>query len=287
MYDSLDNYINEIKKALINLEIKKGDILYVASDITYMMHMLYKQGINTKDDYDIFLGKLIDLLQDMVTIKGTLLFPMFTWTFCQNKIYDVRHSKSEVGSLNNWIIDNRKEFVRTKHPIYSFMVWGNDSDLLKKMDNIDSWGADSPFSYLHKNKGKMLLLNVSLQRAFTFMHYVEKDVAVPYRYTKMFHGLYIDELGVETKKSYSMYVRDLSIDLEEYEPDSFLETANVMKGVIVNGLSLKVIDLFKAYDVVREDLLYHNGENCYHFKNYVIDWKGGATHEDDFGNRLS
>ncbi len=279
------NFLNEVRTSLLDLCIQKGDSLYVSSDTARLMvEMKRRYGIGTSKQRDEFLSALVDTLQETVGLKGTLLFPVFSWAFCKGKGFDRNASLGEVGALNNWILQNRKDFQRTRHPLYSFMVWGKYANVLAAADYVDAWGEESPFAWLHRNGGKMLLLDVSLQRAFTFMHYVEEGVRVPYRYFKNFRGEYVDINGTINLRNYTMYVRDLAISSEEYLPDSFLEEAGVMWAALCGSLVLKIIDLKKAYDVVAEDLRQHNGAHCYRFEDYTIDWDRGATHEDDLGD---
>ncbi len=278
-------FFNDLRACLSCLEVEKGDSLYVASDSTRLMvEMKRKYNLGSKQQRDEVLSALVDVLQETVGAEGTLLFPVFSWMFCRGEGFDRRASLGEVGALNNWILKNRTDFLRTRHPLYSFMVWGRNANHLAGMDNVDAWGGDSPFAWLYCNGGKMLLLDVGLQRAFTFMHFVEESVRVPYRYFKNFRGEYKDLDGTKSIRSYTMYVRDLAISSQEYLPDSFLEAAGAMRGQSCGNFVLKVIDLEKAYDAVSEDLRQHNGIHCYRFENYAIDWDRGATHEDDLGN---
>lgn len=278
-------YEESLKNTLINLGVTKGDIVYVASDITLMLNVIRKQyGIRTVEERNKFLNCFVDILQDIVTLQGTLLFPMYTWKFCSEHLFDRRTTKSEVGVLNNWIFDNRKDFQRTKHPMYSFMVWGKDSKYLLELNNIDSWGAGSPFEYFHHNKAKMLLLDVHLKQCFTFMHYVEECINIPCRYLKNFRGKYIDNDGSKSERSYTMFVRDLNIDSEAYEPDTMLTEPGVMVENDWLGIPLRLVDLAESYDIYRHDFLNNAGRNCYKFTNYILDCNSPKTHNDDLNN---
>jgi len=286
--DKKNEYLNEFQMALGELGIQSGDILYVASDITLLLNEVRKHlDIKTSEQRNEFLGSFVDCFQHGVGENGTLLFPVFTWDFCKGRTFSVLKTQGETGALSNWILNSRKDFLRTRHPIYSFMVWGKDGNLLKTMKNKSSWGADSPFFYLHHHKAKLLLCNVSLQRGFTFMHYVEESIKVPYRYQKDFTSSYIDEDGHCSEKTYSMYVRDLDIQSEEYLPESFLDERNITKNALCGKMHLKVIDLEKAYAIVADDLKKNRGRNCRIFHNYEMDWTKGATHDDEVGYRLS
>ena len=281
----MHEYLDRFKKALKDLYIRPNDILYIASDISLFLYYTNKNlGVRTVEQRNIFLNNLIDILQKAVGNKGTLLFPIFTWRFCKGEKFDYKNTKGETGTFSNWILENRPDFIRTKHPIYSFMVWGIDAVYLRNLNNKDSWSDDSPFAYLHQKNAKLLLLNVSLQRSFTFMHYVEEKIRVPYRYMKEFVGSYVDESGLEEQRKYSMYVRDLQIESHEYLPETFLTDKEVSVQIKFEKMNMRSIELAKAYKLIEDDLLNKGGENCYKFHNYKINWMNGATHHDQISD---
>lgn len=278
VFESLESTLN-------SLEIKKGDILYIPSDITQLIFSLRKDfGIKTSEERNIFLDALINTIQNKVGQNGTLMFPVFTWDFNHGLVFDIRNTPGRVGSLPNWILEHRKDFIRTQHPMYSFMVWGKDAKLLSQMNNIDCWGEYSPFGYMNRNNAKALFFNVSIQRGFTFMHYVETALQVPYRYYKNFKGEYIDLDGNKSQRNYVMYVRDLKINMEEFNPDSFYENKGFLKTYKWNNLELKIMNCHNAYNAIKEDLLNNSGKNMYNFENYEIDWDGEHTHADEIDN---
>lgn len=284
----MKEFFHNLKMALNSAEVKTGDIVYVASDITVLMYEAAKlYGVKNKVERDKFLNEFIDTFQNIVGKNGTLLFPIFTWKFCKGIPFDINNTLGEVGVLANWILKNRKDFVRTRHPIYSFMVWGKDASYLKALKNIDAWRDDSPFAYLHNYNAKMLLFNVALQRGFTFMHYVEKKLKVPYRYNKKFVNKYIDEFGIESIKTYSMYVRDLDIVSYELLQDSFLENYGIVKIANINSQTIKIFNFNDAFEILKNDFSNNNAKNCYKFEDYVIDWSKGATHNDEISYGVS
>ena len=75
--------------------VEKGDILYVASDITRLM---YWASHLYGDVYDEYMDGLVNALQDVVGIEGTLLFPVFTWDFCRGKGY-YKENQGRSGSI--------------------------------------------------------------------------------------------------------------------------------------------------------------------------------------------
>lgn len=266
-------YLEKFQKTLGESGIGTGDVLYVASDIAGVIVDGRKElGITTGEDRSLFCDGIVNVLQDLVGRKGLLLFPVFSWAFCKGDAFDCRRTKGEVGILGNHILFHRSDFARTSHPIYSFMTWGQNAGMLCRMQNQESWGRQSPFAYLHGVGAKQLNLNVSTQRSFTFQHYVEQSLEVPYRYPKYFMGRYIDMNGNEEVRTYSMYVRDLDIEMKEYMPEEFVLNSGCAKRAGWRTVYFTVIDFRKAYDVLERDLRENGGMNLYSFKNYRLQW---------------
>lgn len=266
-------YFADFRKALGDIGLKKNDIVYVSSDVTSVVLTAMKElGFKGRDDRERFLNTLIDVLQEVVGPEGTLLFPVYNWDFCKGVAFDIKTTQGQVGSLNNYILNTRNDFARTKHPLYSLMVWGKDADRLVNMDNQDSWGSNSPFAYLHHNGGKELCLNVNATQGMTFKHYVEQSLNVPYRYQKFFMGEYTDIDGCRETRVYSMYVRRLEVTLTPSQTTDFFVRKGCCNRTTFRGMDMAVIDLPGAYDALSDDLLHNGGHNVYEFENYSIDW---------------
>ena len=132
----IKQYTDSLMDELTNLGVKKGDILYISSDVTLLTLDACRQcGLKGKKDIDLFYNVLTDSIERLVGEEGTLMFPVFTWSFCRNIPYDSKTTQGEVGAFSNWILNNRTDFKRTAHPLYSFMVWGKDADKLVHMTN--------------------------------------------------------------------------------------------------------------------------------------------------------
>lgn len=129
----------EILKILQEQGIKKGDILLVSSDVTQLILKLcggienFNRSIAKK-----YCNDIIDTLQNLIGEEGTLLFPTYNWGWCKGKPFIYEKTLGETGALGNAAL-KRTDFKRTKHPIYSFAVWGKDKDKLVSLNNVDSW----------------------------------------------------------------------------------------------------------------------------------------------------
>lgn len=243
-YVKLQEIINEI-------DINRGDVVLISSDLKHIIFQAYEQ--EGKADID----GLIDSIQRKIGTEGTLLFPTFNWDFCKGVTFDYQKTACKTGALSKAAL-KRTDFKRTKHPLYSFAVWGKDQELLCEMENESSFGADSPFAYLHKKGAKNLIIDVSYQHCFTFVHYVEEQTkGVDYRYLKKFMAGYKDETGIESMRTYSMFVRDLDLDVfNTIEPmDSVFLEFGAVKKYSINDIPYKLVDLGKAFPLIQKDIL--------------------------------
>ena len=243
----MEKIINTIKQ----LGVNEGDVLFVSSDITRLIWNI--QQVTE----DISVNMIIDALQGIIGVNGTLIFPTYNWGFCKGETWNYHKTKCLTGALG-LVALKRADFKRTQHPIYSFAVWGKDQDLLCAMTNTSSFGADSPFAYLEHRQAKNLVIDVPLNHCFTFVHYVEQQSgAVTYRYEKNFTAKYVDEDGHESIRTYSMFVRDLDIDVENIlEPiEQQMLDEKVATRTTLYDVPITLIDLRKSRDLIMEDIL--------------------------------
>lgn len=260
-------YCEEIKKTICELGIGKGSIVYISSDATRIVSLAKKElGFAGKEDRDLFLNILVDTLKDIVTEEGTLLFPMYNWDFCKGIKYSGKTAKSKVGALNNFVLENRPDFKRTRHPLYSFMVWGKDANYLCSLDNHEAFGNNSPFAYLDKNGGVQLCLSVDLAGSVTYFHYVEQKENVPYRHHKFFMGEYEQENGETEYRVYSQFVRDLVIDPRFIMTDSIFEEDKVIKTAEVYGWEIRTAS-FADIEAVIKKAIAEGAVRIYEFGN--------------------
>ncbi len=245
-------------------EIRNGDIVYVVSDILALSVQARENGERMNLDH------FIDSIIGKAGPEGTVLIPVFNWDFCKGVTFDIRKTVSRTGALGNAAL-KRADFKRSKHPLYSFMIWGKDRDMLTEMDPKDAFGADSVFGYLHRNKAKALVIGLPTLSGLTFIHYVEQMVGVPYRYSKDFTAGYIDEEGNESQKTYSMYVRDLDMDprhIDGFRPlGDILEDRGVSVTYRMNDVEFHIVDLAEMYAVTKEDIVNNDSKNMYHYNH--------------------
>ncbi len=192
------------KKHFQKLDIKKGDKIVLVLDFLQLFL------IAKKNKEKILPDQIIDLIIEIIGKKGTLAFNSFSWDFLKKNYYNYKKTKSIGGALSNRSL-SRKDFKRTLHPIYSFSVYGKDSEKICKIRSMDSFGLSSVFGYMIKNDYKYVSVGVPLNSGFAFVHVAEQEANVEYRYLKKFSGTYIDKRGKKTKKTCSMFVRKMNL----------------------------------------------------------------------------
>lgn len=253
----MESYLAFLKTS----NIKKGDSVYVVSDIMKFGLEAHKNGER------LDMNKVIDCLKDMVGEEGNLLFPVFSWDFCKGKGFDIKNTKSTCGSLTE-AARRRSDFKRTKHPMYSFVVWGKDTDYLCGMDNVDCWGEDTIFEWLDKVDAKVFSLGVHTLYGFTGSHHMEQKIGVSYRYEKEFTGLYTDEEGITSERTYTMYVRDLDInalEIDEKPLGKIMEKEGTSKVSYFGKVPLCIYRARDAYVMYEKDIRENGSRLMYTF----------------------
>lgn len=257
----MSNYVplHDYAKAM---GVKKDDVVFISSDTKNLLF----DALYNKASLD--LNEFIDGLIEVIGSEGTLLFPTYNWGFCSGKPFNYLTTPCETGYLGKVAL-KRNDFKRTKHPIYSFAVWGRDQDMLLHLNNKDSFGLDSPFNYLKEKNAVNYVIDVPLEHSFTYVHYVEEHSGfVKHRYIKNFTSEYIDENGNSEKRTYSMFVRDLDKDVRTLIDPIEEDFINCGAGrrFTINSSSILRIELGKAYTVILDDIINNDSRKLCNYK---------------------
>lgn len=240
--------------------IERGDCVYVVSDVLGLAKAVKEQGERFVPD------TLVEMLKNLVGPEGTLLFPTFNWGFCKGETFDYARTPVKTGALSKAAL-KKEEFVRTKHPIYSFAVWGKSQKLLTEMDPRDSFGEGTVFEYMYEQDAKVLVIGLPALQGTTYLHHVEQMVGVPYRYNKEFCAPYVDKEGVTARKTYCMYVRDLEMNPRHINGFAPLAEKMQEEGLIQTeqycGVDFHLLRVRDLHEAVKEDILHNDSRNMY------------------------
>jgi aminoglycoside 3-N-acetyltransferase len=255
------NY-TDIAKAL---PLKDDDILLIVSDVKRMAsHEIEQHG---RFDANVFIDSFKAQLSE-----GTLLFHAFSDHLVSGDTFHYKKTRPNTGALSVAAWKDR-DFVRTQDPFHSFMVWGKGSDLLRQTDSVSTFGKDSVFGWMHRNHAKMLFIDTPLINSFTFVHYCEETVTVPYRKHVKHRIRFIGDNNEEVIKEKLFYTRKSGYynDLDGLE--EALELEGIMYVLPFNGITFKLMDLSRAFDFIRQNILHGKASLLHGFssKQYVKD----------------
>lgn len=252
--------MNEYEKIASQFKLKKGDRIWISSELIKMVFIMKKKQVKFDGN------ELINAFQKAVGEEGTIIIPTFSFDFSNKKYYDIRNTRGITGALGN-IALQRDDFKRTKHPMHSFAVWGNDQDFLISMENRNSFGINSPFGYCIGSRVKQIILGTDYIHAITFIHYAEVTCNVPYRFTKSFTGEYVTECGKVEVRTYDYAARKLEIEPEEKfnRMGAILEAEGAAKKIDIDSLECYLVDLAKSYPLICKDIIENKCANIYDF----------------------
>lgn len=237
--------LNDFSVALEQLGIRKGDTVCVHSQLFSLGSPLVAK--------DELLGGIISALQEIVGKHGTLIMPVFSYSFCKNEIYDIENSPSDVGILTEHFRKRRDTF-RTEHPIFSFSIWGDERKVYRNF-GVDAFSQDSVYGKMIQENGKIIMLGAN--KGYTFYYLAEEHENVSHRYFKNFEGQikYLD--GIIKKATIPYFVRDLSVksELDEQKLADFLLEKGLQKQIEFGNGTIGVFDCRKVYNVLVTELI--------------------------------
>ncbi len=233
---TLEDVILSLKK----LEAHNADILYIHTDIGFGKPLLKRKD---------FVAKLYEAINTLGV--RTLIFPTYTFSFCNKEDFDIKESKSSMGMLNEYA-RTRENSYRTEDPLLSVCVIGEiPQDFISLSKN--SCGKGSSFEIMSKSdNNKFLFFGAKPTECFTFMHYVEDIYKVPYRYNKEFTGNVIKN-GVAKKETYILCtLYDTVIPSVDISFQDNLENKKILKRLPLGEKELMIINGKSAFEEIKK-----------------------------------
>jgi aminoglycoside 3-N-acetyltransferase len=252
-----------VTDALLSIGVKPGSVALVHADAIVAAQFPAFPAVTapatpTTPTNGWRLDLLIEAIQAALGDGGTLVIPVFSYSFTKGEPFDVRNTPSAVGMVSERF-RTRPGVYRTEDPIFSFACRGRLARELCAIPVKECFGAESVFAALHRLNANIVDVGCSLNRGGTFVHYVETAHAVDYRYKKVFSGTMISADGEARQCSVVYNVRDLArrseADLGRLQrrlaEDGNLRTADVGRSRI---MTVTASDLFDtAWKMLDED----------------------------------
>lgn len=203
----------EIVNALISVGLKSGDNIFIHSNIAYFGQLA--EALTREDYYKIFKAAIFEVIGD----NGTLVMPAFSYSYCNNQVFDIENTESDMGMLAEFM---RKdcESLRSDDANFSVVSIGPLAQHFTNNMPSHSFGEDSFWDRFIKKNG--IICNFNFPYASTFIHYVERMLSVTYRKDKAFYGKTILGEGEgEVHNAFIHFVRDTNIIEDEADGTKF------------------------------------------------------------------
>jgi len=151
----------------------------------------------------ISIEDLIDTLQKLVTEKGSVIMPSFTYCFEHNdgrhEIFDHEKSPSKVGAVSE-IFRLKNDVIRTSSPTHSFSLWGKSAEIISPKNSPDSpLGEGSVLDWMTYQKNSSILLIGVDFNALSFGHYLENMTPVSWADIFPWDYMNIEKIGISSK----------------------------------------------------------------------------------------
>lgn len=241
----------DIVETLKGIGAHDCDNLFIHSDI---MFGKTPSDFNRKE----YMNILVNIFEEL-SVKN-IIMPTFSYSFCNDEVYDVQKSRSSMGALSEAYrkMDGR---YRTMDPILSVSV---PVELKSKFENNCDYslGVGSALDVIHSLDGtKFLFFGTPMGECFTYLHYIEKMLDVPYRYDQGFSGKIIDYEGKEIEKTQYIHTACYGVEPKNfYCFEDYLQDKGKYKKVKLGDKHVGCIDEKNAYseivDMINRDINY-------------------------------
>lgn len=193
--------------------------------------------------------KFQNLILEYIDKGYTFLFPYFNSSFCENKYYHYKYTKSQICILSEWIFELNNS-CKTKNPIYTWIVIGEKKNEIIILDNNNCFGKNTVFDYLYNNESSYILIDC---KNFTQFHYCEEISNVDWRFYKIFQGI-VNYDGNDKYDEIKMFCRKLNMN-NDFEFTYFDSIINIIEKYFFNKLIIYNFSTKKICDVLIRKLI--------------------------------
>lgn len=250
-------FVNKINKKKLSIvfdrfKISKGSNIYLGVDILTLAKFLNFESKNLEYLSEIFLK----LILKKVGSSGSIVVPVFNFDCVSQNKFDQKNSPGQSGMFGNLLLKKYYKF-RTKHPMYSFLVFGKKSKSYLKKNNIGATDKDSLWKNFNDDNFELITFGHHYVRSLTHVHYLENLLNVNYREKKIFKVSYKNIKGKKFIKKYSFFARKL--DVCEFSSitkkcDKLLFKYKIADFLYIGGLICFKLNLNRASNLIINSL---------------------------------
>jgi aminoglycoside 3-N-acetyltransferase len=237
------------------ISLAQGAVTWLTGDLTKLLF------IARRNEREFSVKSLIDSFIDQIGPEGTLLIPAFNFNLKTGDHFSPSKTLPVTGALAVEALRSG-EFLRTRNALHSFLVTGKYASELASLKNVSSFGADSPFHFLHIYQGKMVILGSSVAETFSFVHYVEEKNQVRYRKYK---NIKIKNDDLSQSQDFLFYAKKTGWTMDMDGLEKLLISGGAVKTGSVNEIPYSVVDLATAFPIIEKDILMNRARNIARF----------------------
>jgi aminoglycoside 3-N-acetyltransferase len=183
-----------------------------------------------------------------------MVVPTYTYSLPRGETFDpVSDGTLNCGLLSEYVLDH-PESLRSLDPCISCAAIGPAAEELFSGLPEYAYGKDCMWQRLHERGA--VLCSINLGAGSTFLHWVEGQLGVPYRFEKQFTGQMRVDGELSTVRS-TLLVRYLDSDLLEADFAPFTEQARrtgLYRTALVGRGRIGIIAFADMYDLVEQTL---------------------------------
>lgn len=238
---------SSLAQALRAVGIKRGDVVFSHSNIGFFG--VPEEGRTPDVAFKTIFGAFQDVLGD----GGTLVVPTFTYSFCKREPYDPQQTPSTCGAFTE-MLRQHPDACRSRDPIFSVAAIGGQARSLTADVSQECFGKNSFWDRFLEADG--VVCNMNFDAGSTLVHYIERQLNVPYRFDKVFPGTIIEQ-GRARKTSAIFFCQDLSNadTVAAFESlDEFARSQGVLRTALVGRGSLVSVSARDLLAVIKRGL---------------------------------
>jgi aminoglycoside 3-N-acetyltransferase len=238
--------------------LKNGDILYLSANIIRLAKLAKKKQTQFDPAHFIF------SIKEKIGNEGTLLIPAFNHDLRSKSVFDTKRTAPITGVLAQTAM-KLTEFRRTFNALHSFFVFGKYQEEICAFKNTSSFSEESPFGFLRRNQGKMLIIDLDLQSSLTFAHHTEELLQVSYRKWKSIPITYHNDEGNIQTINFRLFAKKNGYINEVNPMLPILVSQGAAQQLSIEGIPVIILDLPKVHELLAADLRNNKGRNIVYF----------------------
>jgi aminoglycoside 3-N-acetyltransferase len=205
-----------------------------------------------------FLSNFFELFKELAGPEGVIIIPSFSYSWgddSSDKVFDIINTPSKVGIFSEFMRE-QSNVERTLDPMFSYLIFGNNSANIAKVAGKNTFGPDGIYQYLYENNAKLISFGLNKYDP-TFIHYAEQYYhqnihKLDYRYIKEFNGEIINFSGDTFQDKQYCFSRILERygDWDFYDKNliSALKKEKLLQDIIIGGGIVRVSDAESVFN---------------------------------------